>query len=70
MFNQLMRGNTDDVLYILDQKSLDERELRAALINAFNRIANLEKQLSKITNAYAQGQRDLMAITQQPRVDG
>ena len=41
-------GNIEDVSYILDQFELDESDLRAALLNAFRRIEQLNKALQRL----------------------
>ena len=46
--SELHYGQIETVLEILDWKKCDEGELRAALINAFRRIDDLEKQVSNL----------------------
>lgn len=47
-FNTLMRGTPVEVDLILQEHSLDESELRAALVNAFARIDSLEQRVAKL----------------------
>lgn len=51
----LLYGSVDDVLTLLDSRAMDEAELRAVLMNAFQRIAQLENQLRRVTVAEDRG---------------
>jgi hypothetical protein len=46
-FNTLCRGEPSDVINALESEPADEQELRAALQNAFERIARLERQIEE-----------------------
>lgn len=48
-FNTLLRGSPVEVDLILQDTTLEESELRAALCNAFARIDRLEQRLENLT---------------------
>lgn len=47
----LLYGQIDDVLDILDCEQLEEHELRAALQNAFKHIKSLQNQINQLKGA-------------------
>lgn len=46
----LINGEIEEVLYLLDNKRLDNSELACALMNAFKHIETLERQLESTLN--------------------
>ena len=46
-FNVLYRGEPLEAAAAFEDEPADEQELRAALINAFQRIARLERQIEE-----------------------
>ena len=46
--NELRFGDPDSVREILDDEECEEHELRAALMNALERIASLERQVERV----------------------
>lgn len=49
--NELRHGDCLEAYGILDRYELTDAEVRAALMNAFNRIDYLEKQVKKLAGA-------------------
>lgn len=50
-FNALYQGTPTEVGLIIDENTLNESELRAALCNAFRRIDTLQMEVEKLKRA-------------------